>query len=200
MKIRGIPITYPDNTFFIYKITCKQNNKAYVGLTKNPHKRFEEHLSGQGSKPLLHDLVNFGIKQFNFEIIDILINTPKEQAEARERELILLHDCIRNGYNISLGAITANDDEIDINNIEIDCKNVHEGVFTCSEHTHSLSYQKLTNLKDRFLYIENLKKKKHYGYNYYQIELDECGIINNEYTFILKLENGVLGGATTLRV
>lgn len=191
MKIRNQEIKYPENWFFIYKITCDKNNKSYIGLTKNPNKRFEQHLSGCGSKPLLHDIVEYSIKHFIFEIIDILINKTRQEAESREKELILLHDCIRSGYNISLGTISPNDDDIDINNIEIDCKNVHEGVFTCSEHSHSLSYQKLTNLKERYN-IQNIKKKKHFGYNYYQLELDEYGIVGSEYTFILKLENGVL--------
>lgn len=194
MKIRNKEIKYPDNWHFIYKISCNKNGKSYIGLTKNPHRRFEEHLTGNGSKPLLHDIVEYSIHSFTFEIIDILINKQKEEAEARERELILLHDCIRNGYNISLGSITANDDEIDINNIEIECKCVHDGVFTCSEHSNSLSYQLLTNLINRYN-VQNIKKKKYYGYNYFEITFDEIQdeyIVNHTYDFVLKLQDNVL--------
>ena len=82
--IRNRPITLPENTFFIYKITCKQNDKSYIGLTKNYNKRFEDHLTGSGSKPLLYDLVNFGINQFNFEILEMLNKTQKKQKSEKK--------------------------------------------------------------------------------------------------------------------
>ena len=41
MKIRNQTILYPDNWFFIYKITCKINSKAYIGLALTHYERYD---------------------------------------------------------------------------------------------------------------------------------------------------------------
>ena len=192
--IRNRPITLPENTFFIYKITCNINNKSYIGLTKNYNKRFEQHLSGSGSKPLLHDLVEYSINKFTFEILEML-NKTRQEAESRERELILFYDCIRNGYNISLGEISVNDDEIDLDNIQISAKCVHNGVFSIPELSNPLSFQKLLNLKEDYN-VENLTLKKQFGFKYFQLTLPNPDgddyIINHMYEFCLSLKDGIL--------
>lgn len=190
MKIRNKNIEFPPNIWYIYLITCLKNNKKYCGITQKLEKRLEDHCSGSGSKHLLYDLVNYGIDNFKFEVLEIL-NEIREIVEKKETEYILEYDCISGGYNVSLNAITPNDDVIDINNINIECKCVHPGVFSIAEYNHSLSYQLLTNLLHRFR-VDNVIQKKHYKYKYYQLEIDANKDINEQCVFNLKLLDGKL--------
>ena len=193
--IRDRPIILPENYYFIYKITCLKNGKKYVGMTTDYNKRFEQHITGKGSQKLLYDIVQYSIKHFNFEILEIL-NCTKEQAEQIEKECILAHDCIANGYNISLGQLEPNDDDVKLDNIEITCKCVHHippecSIFSIPELSNPLCFQKLLNLKDRYE-IVNLRLKKQFSYKYFQLELPIVSDIDEFHTFNLKLENNRL--------
>lgn len=92
---------------YIYKITNKLNNKAYIGKTLkiNPKDRFIEHMQEskkqRSSKRALYRAFNkYGEANFNFEILEEI-----EDCKASEREIfyIELYDTYRNGYNETLG-------------------------------------------------------------------------------------------------
>ena len=46
-------VNEPSEKYYIYRIFGI--GKSYVGMSKDPLRRFEEHLTGKGSQLLLHD-------------------------------------------------------------------------------------------------------------------------------------------------
>ena len=59
----------------IYKITCLENNRIYIGQTKNKNERFKQHLyllklSKHYNKYLQEDYDKFGKSKFSYEIIE----------------------------------------------------------------------------------------------------------------------------------
>ena len=57
---QNIIFKLPELTY-IYRF-CSPTGKSYVGQTKNIPRRISQHLDGEGSKPLLRDLVEYGPK------------------------------------------------------------------------------------------------------------------------------------------
>lgn len=87
--------------FLIYKITCKVNNKIYVGQTTETLKqRFSRHMGYQKHE---HDtkfyraIKKYGVENFFVEELDRAIN----QVELDEKEVYWINklDSVNNGYN-----------------------------------------------------------------------------------------------------
>ena len=57
---------------YIYRFFCRENKMSYVGQTKSVERRLQQHLNGEGSKLLLSDLVEYGRKAFDIEILEVL--------------------------------------------------------------------------------------------------------------------------------
>lgn len=80
--------------YSIYKVINTVNGKVYIGLSKDPHKRWRCHLRiamGSGQKQHFHEAINkHKLESFAFEIIEIDIHTRKE-ANQRERHWIKEH-------------------------------------------------------------------------------------------------------------
>jgi group I intron endonuclease len=86
--------------FWIYLYTNKVNGMQYVGQTNNPKKRYSEHKS-KNKKPQLIDLaiIEFGIENFNFKIIEENIDT-RTDANKAETFWVEYLDCrTPKGYN-----------------------------------------------------------------------------------------------------
>lgn len=86
---------------FIYKIENKVNGKVYVGKSKEPNKRIEQHKSLVGKKRhKFYDAIKYyGWDNFVFEIIDSSENNINEL----ETFYIKKYDSIDNGYNYTTG-------------------------------------------------------------------------------------------------
>lgn len=54
---------------FLYVITNCINSKQYVGIAKNPQRRWNEHLCGHGSKILYQAFKKYGKENFSFDIL-----------------------------------------------------------------------------------------------------------------------------------
>lgn len=91
----------------IYKITNTINGKSYIGQSTNIYKRWERekadsrNVSSRSYEyPLMRAFRKYGIKNFNFEIIEECNN---EELNQREVYWIDYFDTFFNGYNQTLG-------------------------------------------------------------------------------------------------
>lgn len=159
-----IKITPKKPTHYIYKFTNKANNKCYIGQTKNPEVRIQQHLTGEGSKSLLTDLVEYGIKQFKIEIIDS--TATQDFIDDLEDLYITKYDSIANGYNMTMNrhpkVIT-----IDPNDMSISAKCVGDGFYTIGLNSQYLSYQKLISLPENV----PMMKRTYNGFQYIKIRI-----------------------------
>lgn len=86
----------------IYKITKKENGKAYIGQSNNIERRFTQHCC-KGEKsgiPLDVAIKKYGKDAFTFEVIE---ECPLDKLNERESYWIKYYDTIKNGYNCSEG-------------------------------------------------------------------------------------------------
>lgn len=93
----------------IYKITCKINNKVYIGRTQNIPTRWCAHLESPSNR-LKEDIDKYGIENFIFEILE----TPKDgKLKHSEAYYIDKYDSRNNGYNTLPGSydLTINTNE-----------------------------------------------------------------------------------------
>lgn len=94
----------------IYKLTCKINNKVYIGKTFNFRKRFKEHqrLSTltKGKSYFHRAIAKHGWDSFNIEILDIFENFNKQEDNSKllekESHYIEFFDStnVEKGYNL----------------------------------------------------------------------------------------------------
>ena len=87
---------------WIYKITNTINNKIYVGQSKNPIKRFREHVYESTKEEVngLHAAMKkYGTDKFKMEILE----GPIENYNDREKYWIKFYDAYHNGYNLIEG-------------------------------------------------------------------------------------------------
>ena len=91
--------------YYVYEHVCRENGKIYVGITKQiPRARFGKDGYGYRTCSLFYN----AIKKYgwdNFDHIILYSNLSREEAKAKEKELIAeLHtDDDRFGYNIKPG-------------------------------------------------------------------------------------------------
>ena len=87
--------------FIVYKITCKINNKMYIGQTTETLKqRFSRHMGYQKDEhntKFYRAVRKYGAENFHIEELDI----AKNQTELDEKELYWINklDTVNNGYN-----------------------------------------------------------------------------------------------------
>lgn len=92
---------------YIYKITCKVNNKVYIGQTTESLKqRFSRHMGYQKND---HDtkfyraVRKYGVDNFYIEMLDKA--KTKEDLDTLEEHYIKHYNAIEDGYNTALGKI-----------------------------------------------------------------------------------------------
>ena len=194
----NISVTLPEiivPTGYIYKITNTANNKVYIGQTKDYMRRITQHLEGDGSKPLLYDLVMGSIKDFTFEVLEIFYQN--EDLDTIEDNYIQTFNSLHPiGYNMRINkTIESNGDTIDLNSIEIQAKFCFDKngqkVFSVGEYTSSRAYQILTNIKAN-TETENITKKKLFKFNYLELKTtsDEGFMEGQMYDLTLKYKFG----------
>lgn len=97
-----------DEPVWVYKITCKVNGKAYIGITvKSVEHRWRQHINTANrlktSRPFLNAVKKYGAE--NFSVSTVYEATSAKEAGMVERALIAEHNTfIPNGYNITTGA------------------------------------------------------------------------------------------------
>ena len=87
---------------FVYKITNLINKKIYIGVTKDPKKRWQRHCwkSNITRMPITHAIHRYGKENFSFEVLEVFEHL--EEAEKKEAILIAeLKTLIPKGYNRS---------------------------------------------------------------------------------------------------
>lgn len=104
----------------IYKITNKLNNQCYIGQSVNIENRLYKHklipfnVNYAEYNNQIHTAIrNFGIENFNFEIIE---ECEKEKLNEREVYWISFYDSYKNGYNASVGGEQIGKPQIGENN------------------------------------------------------------------------------------
>ena len=92
---------------YIYKITCKVNNKVYIGqTTETLEKRFRRHMGYQKDS---HDtkfyraVRKYGVDNFYIELLDKA--TSRLELNLLEEHYIKAYNSIEEGYNTALGKI-----------------------------------------------------------------------------------------------
>ena len=92
----------------IYKITNNINNKVYIGQSVDIHARwisYKSFLNSDNTEPIILAMREYGIDNFNFEILELC---PKESLNYLEKKYIeLFNSCVKldngRGYNVDLG-------------------------------------------------------------------------------------------------
>ena len=78
------------------------NNKKYIGISNDIHKRVRSHIRGQGSKLLYRAIRKHGIENFRIDVLEGDLTPSK--AKRLEVYFIELFDCFNpRGYNSTLG-------------------------------------------------------------------------------------------------
>lgn len=88
---------------YIYLIKNTNTNKSYIGQTINPAKRFTEHITGRGSKPLFESIIRSSGEGIEFYIINECYD--KHSLDVHEAYYILHGNSIHYGYNIRPGNV-----------------------------------------------------------------------------------------------
>lgn len=103
----------------IYKITCKANNKKYIGKATDLELRKQQHFSKLkiGNHPnmkLQDDFNKYGIDNFDFEILE---ECPEDKLDHLEDYYMLSNHSISQGYNQKRGDIfSLSDDDFEDKN------------------------------------------------------------------------------------
>lgn len=86
----------------IYKITCKVNNKSYIGISVDIFRRWGAHFENCQNEKLKKDIKKYGIENFEFEILD----TPDKNNNLHHSEIYYIRtfNSIKHGYNIEAGS------------------------------------------------------------------------------------------------
>ena len=182
----NVEVEMPVPKHYIYRITNTVNNKQYIGQTKDIKRRIEQHLSGAGSRPLLHDIVMGSLADFKFEVLQIF--HMDVDIDEIEDTLIDRHNSLHPfGYNLRVNrSIEANGEQIDLNNIKVQCKFVfckdEFRVFSVGEFTKARSYQILVNIHSS-TETSSIRRKKMFKFRYLeiQIETDQIYVIGETY-------------------
>ena len=168
----NIEIQLPTPSTYIYKF-LSPSGKAYIGQTSDLPTRIEQHLSGEGSKLLIPELIEYGRKAFKIDILEILYDSSKSLADGREDYYIETLDTLSpKGFNQRLNRDIVPECKIqDLNNIKITAKYTFTGkdgfnYFSIPRFTQCRAYQILANLGKR----KNLTQKKLGGFDYYELK------------------------------
>ena len=184
---KNVEIPEPSETYFIYRIFGI--GKSYVGMSKDPLQRFEQHLTGKGSQLLLHDIVNLGLSSYSFEILAELKTDDKEMVENMEDYYITKYNALHPlGYNLRMNRTLVANGITDSNNFEISGKFVFSDgtnkYFSVGEFTSSRSYQTLLNLP----LCSSIKQKRKFKFQYIEIKIETEQVFQMGQSYELNLK------------
>jgi group I intron endonuclease len=84
---------------YVYKMTCSDTGKSYIGMTKNLKHREMEHRGGNSPRKLRAAIELYGEETFVFEVIQEC-DSRAEARELEKRYIAELNTGWPNGYNI----------------------------------------------------------------------------------------------------
>lgn len=91
-------------TIGIYKITCKENGKHYIGQSIDIERRIYDHFhkyrSSQTRSKISKAIYDIGVDKFEWEILE---ECSIDELDKKEIEYIKKYDSCNHGYNISKG-------------------------------------------------------------------------------------------------
>ena len=130
------------NNYTVYIHTNLENNKKYVGITKQkPEYRWDNGKGYMKQKIFFNAIVEYGWKNFSHEIL--YTGLTAQEACEKEKELIIQFDSTNplKGYNICLGGFgrplpQKKEEEIkeeEIKDVVKDNKRYHRGKIICLE-------------------------------------------------------------------
>lgn len=85
---------------YVYTLTNKLNGFSYIGISKDPDRRFQNHFGA--ASHIGNALRKHGIFNFDFEIID-QVGTYEEAFELEIKYIAELNTMCPNGYNLTSG-------------------------------------------------------------------------------------------------
>ena len=168
---KNVEIPEPSETWCIYRIYGI--GKSYVGMSKDPLRRFEDHLTGKGSQLLLFDIVNLGLSSYSFEILAEMKTDDKEMVEQSEDYYITKYNSLSPmGYNLRMNRTLVPNGSTNSESFNISAKFVHGSgnnkYFSVGQFSNARSYQTLLNLP----LCSSIKQKRKYKFAYIEIRID----------------------------
>lgn len=163
-------------------INKSDNHKAYVGISKDPKKRWRNGEGYKGQSKFYNAIKKYGWN--NFKHLILLKNLSLEEAWAKEKEYIKKFDSINDGYNVSEGGKIIITDEMR-----------KKGYISKKLKESSVIITNLSSGKTLFFdtVLEASKKtgiSEHWFYRYYRREVDilnnidiSFGIEHSKYSF-----------------
>lgn len=148
-KTVEIPVVH-----YIYKIEMKITHQCYIGQTKNPQRRMEQHCTGEGSPHLLAAMMQYGINSFTFSIIHC--TSDSSIIDALEDKYIIEHDAIDNGFNCMLNR-EPEIVQVDTSDIKIQAKYMNIDTFTIGKKSLYKSYELMNSLDNCNVFQESYK-------------------------------------------
>tara|TARA_R110000772_G_scaffold265919_1_gene387779 strand:- start:231 stop:848 length:618 start_codon:yes stop_codon:yes gene_type:complete len=164
-----IIVNKPEVKKYIYRFKCLINQKSYVGSTNDPIRRFKEHLGQRGSKALLYDLVEYGRRNFEITLLDMVCD--EELTDIIEDHWITKLDAIENGYNCKMNRPPKERKDLDLEGFDLKAKFTSTSDGSCYFSVGELS---LFNEYERLMgyTASNLQHKIHNGYKYIRLEIE----------------------------
>lgn len=155
-----------ENNYCVYvHINKSDSNKCYVGISKDPKKRWSNGSGYKGQDKFYNAIQKYGWK--NFKHIILLKNLSLEEAWAKEKEYIKKYDSINDGYNVHEGG-----------QIILTPEMREKGYITKKLKESSVNIISYTTGKIiRFETVAEASKKtgisEHWFYRYYRKEVDD---------------------------
>lgn len=155
-----------DRNYCVYVHICKKgDNKSYVGISKDPKKRWRNGEGYKGQDKFYNAIKKYGWD--NFAHIILLKGLTQEEAWQKEKEYIIKYDSINDGYNVHEGG-----------KIILTKEMRKKGYITKSLKNSGLSIiNYITGQIIRFESVSEASKKtgisEHWFYRYYKREV-EC--------------------------
>jgi hypothetical protein len=187
-----IDINMPPIIGYIYHIKNTINDKSYIGQTKCYKTRMEQHINGEGSLLILADLVRYGIKSFQFNVVKVIYED--NAIDNLEDHYIEEYDTLEpKGYNKCINReIVAHDSDVESphDDILITAKYIYKSrnykCFSIGQLSSARAYQTLINLRETITTTKlNVKYMNGFAYIKLDVESDTDYVKGKKYDLCL---------------
>eukprot|EP01050_Picozoa_sp_SAG11_P026881 SAG11_NODE_6600_length_1280_cov_17.044030_2_plen_183_part_00 len=164
-----------NNIIYFYKITNTVDDEVYIGSSKVPRERWYKHRSACKSTKtrkcvIQHKMIELGVDNFSFHIIESGVYDTKQKALEREDELMLEYKAI-NYQCASKTQRIAN--ETKYNKEYNNRPEVKQRKAEWAKKKHAETYAKgcpMQKAKTKAYYDANKGKKQQYHYNRWELK------------------------------
>lgn len=172
---------------YIYCYTNKINQHKYIGQTNNLQRRIREHKScafnsnSSSYNDLIHKKIReYGIENFDIEVIEIIYNQDQEYINEREKYWIKEKSSFRGtglGYNSDLGGNKSGYSMFTMDEINSIKEKIKQGVsFLDLELEYKISASYLSNINHGIYFFDD--KENYPLYQYYKKDTDYDELID----------------------